>query len=77
VVGRATLASGDKAKRAVAAALGYLTLLVEDILETFPPGVLPPIEEVTLFRREEIEGFLVKPGEPGYRNPYLLWRPFE
>ncbi len=77
VVGRATLASAGKAKRAVAAALGYLTLLIEDILETFPPGVLPPIEEVTLFRQDEIEGFLHRPGEPGYRNPYLLWRPFE
>jgi creatinine amidohydrolase/Fe(II)-dependent formamide hydrolase-like protein len=77
VVGRATLASADKAKRAVAAALGYLTLLVGDVLETFPPGVLPPVEEVTLFRQEEIEGFLKRPSEPGYRNPYLLWRPFE
>ena len=77
VVGRATLASGDKAKPAVAAALGYLSLLVEDILEVFPPGVLPPIEEVTLFRQDEIEGFLKRPGEPGYRNPYQLWRPFE
>jgi creatinine amidohydrolase/Fe(II)-dependent formamide hydrolase-like protein len=77
VVGRATLADGAKAKRAIAAAVSYLTLLVEQILETFPPGESPPIEEVTLFDREEVEGYLKSPGDPGYRNPYQLWRPFE
>ena len=76
VVGRATIASADKAKRPVAAALSYLTLLHNDILERFPPGVLPPIEEVTLFKQEEVEGYMKKPGEPGYLNPYRLWRPF-
>ncbi len=77
VVGRATLASADKAKRAVAGALRYLELLVDDILATFPPGTTPPIDEVTLFDRTEIEGYLKKPDEPGYRNPYRLWRPFQ
>ncbi len=77
VVGRATLASADKAKRAVAGALRYLTLLVDEILETFPPGVTPPIEDVTLFSNAEIEGYLKQPGEPGYLNPYRIWRPFQ
>lgn len=76
VVGRATHASAKKAKRPVACALSYLTLLIDDILEKFPPGVLPPIEEVTLFKKEEVEGYLKKPGKPGYKNPYRLWRPF-
>lgn len=76
VVGKATLASAQKAKRAVAATLCYLTLLIDDILKTFPPGKLPPIEEVTLFGVKEVEGYLKKPGEPGYKNPYRLWRPF-
>lgn len=76
VVGRATLATATKAKRPVAAALSYLTLLHDDILERFPPRVLPPIEEVTLFSKEEVEGYLRRPGEPGYLNPYRLWRPF-
>ncbi len=66
VVGRATLASADKAKRPVAAALSYFSLLHDDILEKFPPGVVPPVEEVTLFKNEEIEGYLKKPEEPGY-----------
>lgn len=76
VVGRATLASAHKAKRAVAAALLYQSLLVDQILETFPPGVTPPIEEVTLFDRSEIEGYLKSPDDPGYKNPYRIWRPF-
>jgi len=76
VVGSATKASAGKAKRPVAAALRYLSLLNDHILEAFPPGVLPPIEEVTLYSNEEIEGYLKKPGEPGYKNPYRLWRPY-
>jgi creatinine amidohydrolase len=76
VVGSATLATADKAKRPVAAALSYLTLLIDDILERFPAGTLPPIEEVTLFKTEEVEGYLKKPGEADYKNPYRLWRPF-
>jgi creatinine amidohydrolase/Fe(II)-dependent formamide hydrolase-like protein len=76
IVGSPTKASAEKAKRPVAAAVKYLTLLTDHILETFPPGVLPPIEEVTLFTNEEIEGYLKKPGEAGYKNPYRLWRPY-
>jgi len=76
VVGSPTRATAEKARRPVAAALRYLTLLNDHILETFPPGVLPPVEEVTLYRDEEIAGYLKKPGEPGYKNPYRLWRPY-
>jgi len=76
VVGRATLADAGKAKRAVAAILRYLTLLHDDILEAFPPGELPPISETTLFSEEDVEGYIKKPGEPGYKNPYRLWKPF-
>lgn len=76
VIGSATMASAKKAKRTVAAALRYLTLLIDHILETFPAGTLPPIGEVTLYRDEEVDGYLKKPGEPGYKNPYRLWRPY-
>ena len=76
VIGSATKGSAEKARKPVAAALRYLTLLIDHILGTFPPGVLPPIEEVTLYRNEEIEGYLKKPGEPGYKNPYRLWRAY-
>lgn len=76
VVGRATLASADKAKRPVAAALRYLTMLVDDILETFPPGTVPPASDVTLFEEREVDGYLRAPDDPAYRNPYRLWRPY-
>lgn len=76
VVGRATIASPDKAKRAVAAALRYQTLLIDQILDVFPPGTTPPIEDVTLFKDSEIGGYLLEPDDPGYLNPYRLWRPF-
>lgn len=76
VVGSATKGSAQKAKRPVVAALRYLTLLIDHILQVFPPGALPPIEEVTLYKKEEIEGYLKKPTEPGYKNSYRLWRPY-
>jgi len=76
VVGKATLASAQKAERAVAASLQYLTLVIEDILKAFPPGATPPIKDVTLFDEEEVGGYLKRLGEPGYKNPYRLWRPF-
>jgi len=76
VVGKATLAKAEKAKRAVAFILKYLTLLHDQILEAFPPGKLPPIEETTLFSKEEVECYLKDPEEPGYKNPYRLWKPF-
>jgi len=50
VVGKASLASARKAKRPVAAILKYLTLVIDQILEAFPPGKVPPVEEVTLRR---------------------------
>ena len=77
VLGRATLASAEKAKRPVAAALRYLTLLIEHILETFPPDTVPPIEEVTLFTEKETRGYYKKLGEEGYKNPYRLWKPYD
>lgn len=58
VVGKATLASAEKARPGVEALLDYLVKLHDDILEAFPPGKLPPIGEMTQRRREEIEEVL-------------------
>ena len=48
VVGKATHATAQKAKRPMVAILRYLTLLCDDILTAFPAGTVPPVEEVTL-----------------------------
>lgn len=76
IVGKATLADPNKAKRAIAMILKYIVLLQNHILKAFPPGKLPPVEEITLFNKEEVEGYLKKPEEKGYKNPYQLWRPW-
>ena len=67
VVGKPTLATAEKAKRPIAAILSYLTLTVDQILETFPPGTVPPVEEVTLRTAEEMAPYLKEPGSPGWK----------
>ncbi len=72
IVGKATLADAKKAKRAVAFILRYLTMLIEHILEAFPPGKVPPVEEVTFRTREEMEPYLKMPWEKGWKPVYGL-----
>ena len=74
VVGKATHGAAYKVKRAVAAILRYLTLLNDQILEAFPPGVVPPVEEVTLRTAEEMEPFLREPLSEGWKPVYALPR---
>jgi len=74
VVGKPSRASARKAKRPIAAILRYLTLVIDQILERFPPGEVPPVEEVTLRSREEMEPYLKWPEEPGWKPVYALPR---
>ena len=67
VVGKPGLATADKAKRPIAAILSYLTLTIDQILDTFPAGTVPPVEEVTLRTAEEMEPYLKEPGTPGWK----------
>jgi creatinine amidohydrolase len=71
-VGKPTLANVGKAKRPVAAILKYLTLLNDQILGAFPPGKLPPVEEVTLRSAKEMEPYLKEPGSKGWKSVYAL-----
>ena len=43
VVGKATHATAQKAKRPLVAILRYLTLVQDEILAAFPSGKLPPV----------------------------------
>ena len=72
VVGRPTLSSADKAKRPLAAILRYLTLLVDEILEAFPAGTVPPTEMVTLRSAEELMPYLREPMSEGWKTVYGL-----
>ena len=72
VVGKPSIATARKAKRPIAAILRYLTLVVEQILETFPPGTVPPVEKVTLRSAKDMEPFLKEPFSDGWKSVYEL-----
>jgi 3-dehydro-scyllo-inosose hydrolase len=72
VVGKPSGATPEKAKRPIAAILSYLTLVVEQILENYPAGKLPPVDQITLRDPKELEPFLKEPGSPGWKSVYEL-----
>ncbi len=74
VVGRPTLGDAAKAKRPVAAIVRYLTLCVQEILAAFPPGKVPPVEEVTLRTAKEMAPYLREPLSKGWKSVYGLPR---
>jgi creatinine amidohydrolase/Fe(II)-dependent formamide hydrolase-like protein len=75
VVGKATLGDAAKAEDGVAALLDYMVTLVEDILERFPAGELPPFEQISQRPREELEAVCKRPFEEGWRSIYTLAYP--
>jgi len=75
VVGSATLADPEKARGGLNAILNYLETLVTDILTTFPPGELPPIEKITQRSPEEIEALLKGPLTEGGKHLYTVAYP--
>lgn len=74
-VGKATLADAEKARPGVEALLDYIVELVEDILERFPAGKLPPWDQISQRPREELEVVCKMPFEPGWRSIYTLSYP--
>ncbi|MCS7316203.1 MAG: hypothetical protein RMI94_09875, partial [Bryobacterales bacterium] len=72
VVGKPTLGDARKAKRPVAAILRYLTLLIEEWLEAFPPGKVPATSDVSLRDPAELEPYLREPMSPGWKSVYGL-----
>lgn len=65
VAGKASLASGKKAERGVKNFEKYLTGLINDIMERFPAGVLPPTEHLTQRSKSEIDALLKGPTKGG------------
>ncbi len=74
VVGKPTLGDAEKAKRPVVAICRYLTLLIDEILEAFPPGKVPPVEKFTFRTEKEMEPFLKEPMSDGWKPVYALPR---
>ncbi len=72
VVGRPNIAKAQKAKRTIAAILSYLTLLHDEILEAFPSGKVPPIEQTTMRTEAEMEPYMKEPFTEGWRPIYAI-----
>jgi len=45
---------------------------VDHILQTFPPGTVPPVEKVTLRTEAEMEPYLREPLSEGWKSVYEL-----
>ena len=73
VVGRPSLATAEKAEPGVRAFLDYLERLVRDIGATFPPGTLPPTNEITERSEEELAEILKGPRKGGKSIYSLGW----
>ena len=67
VIGDARLADGEKARKGIEKTLDYLEKLVNDILERYPAGQLPPAELMTQRDPKDIEAVL-----KGERHIYTL-----
>ena len=68
IVGAPSKATADKAKRPIAAILKYLTLLHDEILDTYPAGTVPKVEDITLRTTAEMAPFLQEPLSPGWKS---------
>ncbi|MDI9490686.1 MAG: 3-dehydro-scyllo-inosose hydrolase [Bacillota bacterium] len=71
VIGDPTKADAKKAIKGVSQTLDYLEKLVNDILEKYPVGQLPPIDKVTMRDPKQLEDIMKGP-ENGGRHLYTL-----
>ena len=67
VIGDAKLADPEKARKGIEMTLDYLEKLVNDILERYPAGQLPPTELMTQRDPEAVRAVLA-----GERHIYTL-----
>ena len=74
VVGKPSLADPKKAKRPIVAITKLLIHLIDEILEKFPAGTVPPVEGMTLRTAEEMVPYLKEPQSEGWKSVYSLPR---
>ncbi|WP_082903341.1 3-dehydro-scyllo-inosose hydrolase [Christensenella timonensis] len=72
VVGKPSLGTPDKAKRPIAAILKYITLMIDEILEAFPPGQVPPCDKFSYHKQEDIDACLKEPLSEGWKSVHEL-----
>jgi len=73
-VGKATKADVNKGKPGIEGVLNYMEKLINEIMEKFPVGKLPPTEEVTRrFTDEELEEYLKSPLKGGKHIYTIAW----
>lgn len=65
VIGKPSLADAEKARPGVEALLDYMVRLINDIMTRFPAGVLPPVDQVTMRDKKEIDELLKGPMKGG------------
>ena len=74
-LGPSTQADAKKAIEGVEAVLDYMESLVNDIIESVPPGTVPPYQEFTHRDNADYQAVLKNPEEPGWKNLYTLGFP--
>ncbi len=74
-IGKATLAKAEKAQFGLEALLDYVVELHNEIMTKFPPGKLPPADELTQRPHEEIDSVVKGPLAEGGRHIYTLGYP--
>jgi creatinine amidohydrolase len=74
IVGDATLADPEKAKPGLEAIMNYIEKLVNDILQMYPAGKLPPIKAMSMRDKKEIEDVIKGPLNGG-KHIYTLGYP--
>jgi creatinine amidohydrolase len=72
IVGHATKATAQKAKRPVLAIMKYLVMLNDEFLDAYPPGTVPDAEKMTTRTNEELAPYLKEPLSKGWRTVYGL-----
>ena len=72
VVGIQSLSDTKKAKRPVVAMCKLMVELIDNILEMYPSGVVPPVEATTLRTAQEMEPYLKEPMSEGWKSVYGL-----
>lgn len=72
VVGYPSRGDAYKAKRPIAAICKYITLMIDEILEKFPAGQVPPNSQFTFRSDEEIAPCLKEPMSEGWKSVHEL-----